>query len=433
VSISAAEQHVRTARAQIVFKRPYLSHGFHALVLVETTGCKTMATDRWRRLYFNPEWVLNYTVEQIASVIYHELKHPLRRHHERADMLGITQATWQIANICMDSENNDDHVDEVDEFGDLAPLPEPVEPELLALPEEQRGPFYPWKLGCEDGQLWETYYQHMMKDVEIVLVGVGFAHQDCGSGCHGQGRPWELPGLDGSDNAPEGVSDADWADVEQRVAADIQEYAKSGRGKLPGGWKDWSDTILRPHYIPWEQVLAGVMRWAITTKAGMILHSYLRPSRRQSALPDFVMPCMRRPEPTVVIVGDASGSMMETLPLVRGVVEDLCTSMGARIAFLSTDTEVHGGVQNVTGGRGLELRGLGGTDMRVGIDYALQNVRPKPDVIVVVTDCDTPWPAHPTPCRLVVCATGASEYDIARVPSWAKLVIVEHRGKEETQ
>lgn len=191
--------------------------------------------------------------------------------------------------------------------------------------------------------------------------------------------------------------------------------------------------MLQPPHIPWEQVLAGDLRWAVNDASGMVFHSYRKPSRRQDAVKDVVMPSMRKPLPFVCVVGDSSGSMMQKLPYVRGVVEDVCYSMGCRVAFLSTDAEVHGGVQNVHEGRGIKLAGLGGTNMAVGIEYAMTNVRPRPDVVVVITDCDTPWPLEEPGTRVVVCAVGAREADIADIPSWAKVVHVDLGDEEEEE
>lgn len=52
-------------------------------------------------------------------------------------------------------------------------------------------------------------------------------------------------------------------------------------------------------------------------------------------------------------------------------------------------------------GEGIPLLGGGGTDLRTGFATALR-ARYRPDVIVVLTDGQTPWPAARPPCRTVV-------------------------------
>jgi predicted metal-dependent peptidase len=234
--------------------------------------------------------------------------------------------------------------------------------------------------------------------------------------------PWE----DGAN--VEGVSAADQADIERLTAEAIRDSLK-GRGHVPGSWIEWAKDILRPAHIPWDQLLSAGMRRAITDVSGMVIHSYSRPSRRQNAVPDVVLPCMRRPIPFVCFVGDTSGSMgPDDLALVRGVVEDVCMSLGARIAFLATDADVQGGVQNVGGGSSVEMRGRGGTDMCVGIDYALTQLLPRPNVIVVATDCDTPWPAEDPGVPVIVCAIGR-DASVENVPPWATCIPVVEEGQ----
>ncbi|GIF08556.1 hypothetical protein Asi03nite_60940 [Actinoplanes siamensis] len=54
----------------------------------------------------------------------------------------------------------------------------------------------------------------------------------------------------------------------------------------------------------------------------------------------------------------------------------------------------------------VELAGGGGTDMRVGIAHAL-SARPKPSIVVVLTDGYTPWPdAAPGSVRVVAGLVG---------------------------
>lgn len=477
-----ADQKVRAARARAVFLRPYFQTAIYALVMRESREVPTMGVDKWGRLYYSPEFVHRVTVEELSSVILHEVAHKLRRHHERAESLGVTQATHAAANIAQDCEINDDLREEVNTLRDLAPLPGNC--------------WYPEAIGCKEGEVWEVYYAHIMDNAEKLAQelaeqsgagqgqegdqgspqsgnggegegskgssgqqkgaggngqqkgaggqqkgpGKGGGQKDqhgwhgrhqCGSAAHGVPMPWEdkSPGQGGG----EGTEEGDWRDIEKRVALDIREHAQKSRGKVPGAWVSWANEVLRPVRIPWEHELSGMIRQAINTVAGQALHSYSRPSRRQSALPQVILPSMRRPVPVVAIVADTSGSMSESdLALVRGTVSDIAQAMGATVALLATDAAVHGGVQRVQDGRSAVLAGRGGTDMRVGIEHALTEVRPRPDVIVVITDTYTPWPEEEPPVRVVVAAVRPSDPEmvsgfgdsIQTVPSWAKTVVV---------
>ncbi len=68
----------------------------------------------------------------------------------------------------------------------------------------------------------------------------------------------------------------------------------------------------------------------------------------------------------------------------------------------------------------MSLTGGGGTDMRRGIDQALA-ARPRPDLVVVLTDGETPWPARDPGTPIVVALL---EEPHVPPPSWARVVHV---------
>jgi predicted metal-dependent peptidase len=89
-------------------------------------------------------------------------------------------------------------------------------------------------------------------------------------------------------------------------------------------------------------------------------------------------------------------------------------------------------VHQLCRGAGIPLIGGGGTDLRAGFAAALR-ARPRPDVVVVLTDGQTPWPDSRPPCRTVVGvfarrrpARSWSENDPEYVPdappAWARVV-----------
>jgi predicted metal-dependent peptidase len=67
-------------------------------------------------------------------------------------------------------------------------------------------------------------------------------------------------------------------------------------------------------------------------------------------------------------------------------------------------------------------KGGGGTDMRVGIQRAAE-LKPTPDVIVVLTDGETPWPSveqMPRKSRLVVAVVSESSGAFDHLPEYIK-------------
>jgi predicted metal-dependent peptidase len=79
--------------------------------------------------------------------------------------------------------------------------------------------------------------------------------------------------------------------------------------------------------------------------------------------------------------------------------------------------------QRVASAAAARLVGGGGTDMGAGIADALRG-RPRPDIVVVLTDGYTPWPEAAPPARVVVCLVGTRPAERSSVPSWAHVVEV---------
>lgn len=456
-----AEERVRVARARASFLRGYFASALYALIPIESEMVPTMAVDVYGRLYYSPTFVLSVTIDELTSVCLHEVGHKLRRHHERADAIGVTEATHKIANWCQDAELNDDHAEEVKKFKDVVDLP--------------GSPFYPSTFGFEDGKMWETYYFELLKqalpfnpspstDPSAEGSGEGDGDGDgdgdsdsekgsgsskskgegkdgkgsspaksakggfdasgkhnCGSAAHGVRQPWEL-GAPNADGSNEGLEDGDWRNIERIVASEIKAEAAKGRGTVPGSWVDWANELLKPVHIPWDQELSVLLKHSVNTVSGRVFHSYARPSRRQN--PEIVFPSMRSPIPCIAFIGDTSGSMSgRALGLVRGVVQDICSDVQADLRFIATDMVAHD-AQKVTDGHSLEMKGRGGTDMRAGF-AAAEEIQPPVDIIVIATDCDTPWPEVEPLVPVIVCAIDASESAIAAIPRWATVIIVE--------
>jgi predicted metal-dependent peptidase len=114
-------------------------------------------------------------------------------------------------------------------------------------------------------------------------------------------------------------------------------------------------------------------------------------------------------------------------PLLQEVVaevEGILRGVGVarrQVHVLSCDTDVHK-VQRVSRAKQVQLFGGGGTNMGAGIDAALE-LKPRPSVVVVLTDGYTPWPAEaPKGARVVVGRVGAGNWP---VPDWATLIRIE--------
>ncbi|MCB5182212.1 vWA domain-containing protein [Streptomyces antimicrobicus] len=377
------------ARYRAAEDRPYLASALYALTVVPSSRVRTMGVDRHWRVYVSPEFVTATPVVELAGVWVHEVAHLLRDHHGRAGRLpAADQRDHLRVNIAQDCEINDDLLQDG-----------------LALPE---GRMEPGRFGLPAGGLFEGY---------LPAIPATPHAPDCGSGAHGTPAPWER----GEDEGPARVGPVE-AEALRRTTAQAMREHRRGRGRLPAGWQRWAEELLEPT-VDWRQVLAGAVREAAAWAGGAVDYTYRRPSRRTPALRGVVLPSLRRPLPRVAIVVDTSGSMGEddlaaALGEVTGVLREVGVR-GNRVAVLACDADVQA-VTRVTGADQVTLAGGGGTNMVVGIEAALA-LPDRPNIVVVLTDGWTPWPAETPSCRLIAALIGA---DAPEPPAWVESVRV---------
>jgi predicted metal-dependent peptidase len=108
-----------------------------------------------------------------------------------------------------------------------------------------------------------------------------------------------------------------------------------------------------------------------------------------------------------------------------GEIIDKVSGPRRRLRAICCDTVAHP-VQEVRRATDIQLVGGGGTDMRVGI-AAAGELKPPADLIIVMTDGQTPWPERrPSSATVVVCLIG----DEGDAPAWATRVRIPKEGRE---
>ncbi|MFF0308619.1 VWA-like domain-containing protein [Streptosporangium sp. NPDC004379] len=392
-----------TARLYAARARPYLATALFALHPVESRSVPTMAVDRHWRCYVSPAFVARTPVEELAGVWVHEVSHLLRDHHGRSDRVArqreLTGRGERLRmNIAADMEINDDV------YGDGLAWPEDaVRPKTLGLPE---------------GELMEDY----LRMFRLGPYTQGLVWLDCGSGADGLDREWDL-GPEGAD----GLGDHEREAVRFRVAQGINARP----GNAPKGWRRWAEEAFHPPQ-PWRELLGTAIRSAVSGPGVGEDHTYGRPSRRSAGLPGVVLPSLRRRPLRVSVVIDTSGSVSDAeLGSALLEVSAIVRAVGGRrdlVGVLSCDAAARV-VRPLCRAEGMTLVGGGGTDLRAGIARALRT-SPRPDVVVVLTDGQTPWPRERPACRMVVGLFSRvgppDESDPVHVPdrppSWARVV-----------
>lgn len=339
--------------------RPYYAVALAALRPVPTPGLGTCAVDTSWRLYYDPEWLASLSIDVQATVIAgHEVEHLLRDHAGRRS--GRDKMLWNIAG---DAEINDD----------IQVLPSWVTPAAI---------------GAKDGLMAEEYYDHC----DHCSGG-----KTCGGGS-GAGVPQDY------ELEPDDMSSGSES-IRQMVAADVRAYVEAvGPDSVPAGIVVWANKVGAVVPKDWRRDLAmEVGRRSREIARGRMDFSWARPARRRA---EVLRPAMVAYAPKVAMVVDTSGSMEGVAEYAIGVASGILRSFGS-VDVYCCDTEVYKG-RSV-------WRGGGGTDMRAGITAAKDA-----DIVVVVTDGETPWPTEKPEVPVVVVLLK----DSTTAPAWAKVVKV---------
>jgi len=380
IDLSAARLWAATAE-------PYLATGLFALTAVARPGLGTMGVDRRWRLYVDPEVLELWSIETVGAVLIHEVHHVLREHAERATEMGIGQEEQRRFNVAADLEINDDLTD--------LPLPE--------------GGCFPMRFGLAPGELAETYFAQLEASSNLPVL-------DCGSGAHGVHQEWELP-----DDGRGGVDNTEATLIRQQVATEVRAHRQAG-GNIPGGLERWARAFLEPA-VDWRTMLAAEVRTGITIVSGAVDYSYGRPSRRNGSPigRNVILPALVRPVPNVAVVVDTSASMSEhDLERVLAEIKGLLRVLGVgsqSLTVLACDTAVRN-TQRVFAAQQVSLVGKGGTNMGAGI-LSADELRPRPELVIVLTDGATPWPEKPPRARVVVGLIGEGAPE---APGWARSI-----------
>lgn len=384
------------ARWQAARAVPYLARSLWAMTFVETSEIPTAAIDDKWRVYYNPDYIKKCATDgTLIGELFHECLHPTLRHSSRSKV--IQAADHEHWNRAGDAE-----LDQQIEAAGVKLVDDRVRPENFK--------------GGAKGMTAEELYK-------LPSDGSGKSKSgkpkcSCGGGS-GAGRPMPFEGKGGSEKKlPTGLSEAEADLIRVMTAQAIKEHVAKGRGSVPAGFLRWAETFGEPPPVDWRAMVQAKVRYAIDTHRGPS-PSYARPSRR-NITGGLVLPVHRMPIPRIALVPDTSGSMYESdIATELACVVDACEALG-KVYAVPCDAAASDPVEirHVDDLKEF-MKGGGGTDMRVGIERALEC---NPDAIVVITDGDTPWPDEEPEVPVTVVLTREPYCDPP--PAWAAVVRV---------
>lgn len=418
-----------TARALLLSKCPYLARTLYSLIPREAPGLGTLGVTKGLVLLHDPEVVKALPIDELAGILAHECGHVLREHLKRAELGNYDHYTFNVA-------------------GDMG-----INPDLLAsgLKLPSWGAF-PERHGFPLGLMAEEYYHLLKKEeatITIKLKGAGGAggkgsdKSDAGNS-QGNGDPsskgnvcnGKCGGIGGNPVDAELEAEVDGAIgrdetekelIRESTIEDMRRHvAQHGRGSIPGGFSQLLDIIKKPPKVPWNKVLSHKLRRMTGQIAsGGNDFSMSRLSKR-SYTRGFPRPGMIEHKPTILFCLDTSGSMGDE-QLNDAYVEmiGVATKCGVEDIFLmQADAAVTDKPERVTAKSLLhpKIKGRGGTDFSPAIDAA-RKMRPRPDILIYLTDGDGFAPAvKPAEFEVIWCIV-PSYYNKAPVP-WGHHIIM---------
>jgi predicted metal-dependent peptidase len=225
-------------------------------------------------------------------------------------------------------------------------------------------------------------------------------------------------------------------EIDQLVESTLQaaaEYAKT-RGAQGANMARRYDAATKNKPLPWQRILARYIAQGRVYGAGRLDYSYSRPHRRQSVVQDVVLPTLRQPMLDVAVIVDTSGSISDDeLGLALREVQAILKRGGVaemRVVFGDTRIRAEARVRTVAEAVKAfrKVRGGGGTDMGDLVREVAQGAKNSksrpPQLVVVITDGETPW-GKPPRTRVPVIAVITPRGRRDNTPAWVKEVAID--------
>ena len=414
---------------------PYYADITYRLVPKLTPGLGTFGCDEHFRWYYGE--TSSFTEDEQVAVLYHEINHIVRNHFDRRGDRDKQQ--WNVAG---DREINDWF------------------PQTMTVPSKGVGSSRYGLDTCDlpDDELAEWYFErldqyelHVREDADAMSPGVG----KCVShpGCDSQDVPHKNSGApdynviskgkmhvpvcggaagngdDENDGKGDAVSSIEAEAIRRNIAEKVKDLASDERtrGTVPGSLVEWAEEFLNPT-IPWQRLLRKAARKAANIIAGDTTQTFTKPPRRSP--PGIIMPKKISRRTVAAFYIDTSGSVTDEE--IHQSVAEVKSALRTQIADLTVsfvDAEVY--TSAVLRGRKMKTEQLqrGGTDMRKCFEHA-EKLRPKPNLVIVMTDGETPWPEEqPRDMRTIIVLT-QKEPKYSPVPPWTwKTIEMEGHGR----
>lgn len=426
---------VARALAWATHRLPYVSDTFYALVPKYVPGVQTLGVTKGLVMYVDPNWLMNdkdlngpHGHEYLGAALYHECGHVLRDMKRiealvaRGRAKGLSEAQARgLANIAADIPINDDIVSAGMKFFDWAETST--------------------KRGLKRGLTMEQVFTELLKDLELTKGQPQDGGSQKGGVCSGScggvaGNPGKHAGLEEQLDKEVARDEEEIEGIKEKTREKIREHhASKGIGSTPGFGEQELQKEEVKSQVNWVRELGYIVRKATgRAVAGGSEYTRMRYAQR-SILLGIPRPALIDVKPTIGFIRDTSGSMSnKELSHANTEVIAVMKKTGVdQVWFLDADVKAAHTPELVTLREidKLPVRGRGGTDFCQPIEV-MTSVRPKPDVLIYLTDGAGGAPAKAPPGVAFIWCIVPSRWAMRPAP-WGKLVCctndTEFRGK----
>jgi predicted metal-dependent peptidase len=423
--LELAKRALHMVRLQV----PYLAGLTHHIELSPTHRVDTAGIFASGRLVFNPDWLDQFSLEDMTFIIAHEIMHLALRSHQRVGNLDP-----ELFNITHDFIINDmlkktlqreevpaGGLDWKKEYGAYYSIENKSAEELIRFVKDalQKGDMNDrifrnhWALDPSKGDLLpNTDLADQLKqllpdkpinlnEVDVISIGSDILSNELERHLFPEAKPAVI--AEKQQIIYEKISEVLSLKLGMERAEDLYNVNVQQRYD-PQNHSHYESTyasIRALHKPPWEVAL---QQWVeFTQRTGK---TYARPSRRGQHR-DLVRPGYKREGNTLHIVIDTSGSMSSTLGKVLGVIASFCDALSIpQVHIIQCDTGVTSDAWYVPEELdNFHIKGLGGSDMSPGMNRLAND--PQVTHAIVITDGWISYPQSPMPYEVLWVLTGS--------------------------
>lgn len=407
----------RTALAHATQKAPYMTALLQSLNPLIAGDVQMVSADDDYRFYIAEELLADGQDRLLGELILHGAFHLYSDHAKESVRLGVDAKHATMFNLAADLWVNDQLVD----LGARASMEHLI---------------HHTHLGFDRMATVEEYYQALcaryVNDAGLEAQ-LGSSEQGCGS-VTGVRNDFEIDNKSDPALRALALSEMEKDQIVTAITAEIMEALSSegewGAGFLPAGLIAMASALWDATRTPWERELDEYLRPVITRAHKSFLPSFKRINRRRHSTTTasgrkVINPGKSGKNFSAVFYADRSGSMAaHEIQMALDEVYSIVTRMGEpeSLRFAYVDAVIHE-LHTYTGPGSIPLAvSGGGTDMGEGVRHAL-TLDDRPDVIIIATDGDTPWPSEDPGIPVIVLLTQAGWHRHRKqVPAWAKAV-----------